>query len=64
METLLREAVREVLEKYNVIKDNQHGFQYGRSCLTNPSMFFEDITAMIDKGNSVDAVYLNFQQGI
>lgn len=54
--------MREVLEKYSVIKDNQHESQYGRSCLTNPPKFFEDITAMVDKGNSVDSVYLTFQK--
>src|SRR5215469_16584284 len=48
------------LDKYSLIKDSQHGFLAGRSCLTNLLEFMEDITEIIDRGNSVDVIYLDF----
>ena len=34
----------------------------GKSCLTNLLEFFEDVTRKIDRGESVDVVYLDFQK--
>jgi hypothetical protein len=44
------------------VNDSQHGFVKGRSCLTNLLGFFKDITAMVDKGEPVDVIYLDFQK--
>ena len=43
-----------------LIKDSQHGFRKGRSCLTNLLAFLEQLTQLIDRGLSSDAVYLDF----
>ena len=45
-----------------MIKDSQHGFVSGRSCLTNLLVFLEKITQFVDKGYPVDVVYLDFSK--
>jgi len=50
----------EHLNKYSIIKNSQHGFMKGRSCLTNLLDFFEEVYENLDKGNSVDLIYLDF----
>jgi len=37
-----------------VIKDSQHGFVKGRSCLTNLIELFEKVTKQVDEGKAVD----------
>jgi ribonuclease P/MRP protein subunit RPP40 len=62
LEALVKDVIIAHLQKYNLINDSQHGFVKGRSCLTNLLGFFEDITAMVDKGEPVDVIYLDFQK--
>ena len=52
------------LDKYSLIKDSQHGFLAGRSCLTNLLEFMEDVTEIIDRVNSVDVIYLDFAKAL
>eukprot|EP00061_Rhincodon_typus_P016874 g45314.t1 len=44
------------------IGNTQHRFMKGRSCLTKLVEFFEDITCMVDNGEPLDVVYLDFQK--
>jgi hypothetical protein len=60
MESIIKDEIFEHLEKHNLIKDSQHGFTKGKSCLTNLLEFFEEITRVIDSGNPVDVIYLDF----
>lgn len=60
MESLLKDVIVEHLSKFSLIKDSQHGFTKGRSCLTNLLEFMEDVTLNIDQGKPVDIVYLDF----
>jgi ribonuclease P/MRP protein subunit RPP40 len=48
--------------KHNLINDSQHGFVKDKSCLANLLGFFEDVTAMVGKGEPVDLIYLDFQK--
>lgn len=45
-----------------MIKGSQHRFRQGRLCSTNLLEFFEDITAVTDKRNTVVVVHLVFQK--
>lgn len=45
-----------------MIRDSQHGFVKGRSCLTNLVEFFEEVTKEVDKGKAVDVVYMDFSK--
>ena len=51
-----------LLIKDQLINPSQHGLLKARSCLTNLSMFFEEITKWVDDGSPVDVIYLDFQK--
>lgn len=60
LESILKEKLVEHMNRHNLIKDSQHGFTSGRSCLTNLLEFFDKVTCELDKSNPVDLIYLDF----
>jgi ribonucleases P/MRP protein subunit RPP40 len=48
------------LESNGLIRDSQHGFRRGRSCLINILIFLDKVTLAADEGHDVDAIYLDF----
>ena len=62
METLIKDKITLHMERFNLIRNSQHGFRAKRSCLTNLLEFLEFVTVYIDKGLPVDAIYLDFQK--
>ena len=62
LETIIRNGVTEHLRKHSLLNKSQHGFISKRSCLTNLLEFFDDVTGMVDEGDPVDIVYLDFQK--
>ena len=59
-ESIIKDSIVKHLEKHKLLRNSQHGFTGGRSCLTNLLEFFEEVTKELDEGNSVDLVYLDF----
>ena len=62
LESLLRDHMVDFIEKHNLLKDTQHGFLKGRSCLTNLLEYTEIISKWVDDGSPVDVIYLDFQK--
>ena len=60
LESIVKDEIVKYLDQYNLIKDSQHGFTSGKSCLTNLLDFFETITKDLDEVGSVDLIYLDF----
>jgi len=60
IETILRDAIVSHLETSNLIRDSQHGFRKGRSCLTNLLVFLDKLTTIVNEGHSADVIYLDF----
>ena len=50
----------EHLKANELIFSSQHSFVNRRSCLTNLLEYFEKVTELIDQGNSMDILYLDF----
>jgi hypothetical protein len=60
LEKIVKERLLDHLTKYRILKDSQHGFIKGRSCLTNILDFLEEVYEKLDEGKAVDVVYLDF----
>ncbi|CAM4479178.1 unnamed protein product [Caretta caretta] len=62
MEQVLKESILKHLEERKVIRNSQHGFTKGKSCLTNLISFCDEITGSVDEGKAVDVLFLDFSK--
>uniref|UniRef100_A0A8C3H706 Reverse transcriptase domain-containing protein n=1 Tax=Chrysemys picta bellii TaxID=8478 RepID=A0A8C3H706_CHRPI len=62
VETIVKDKIVRHIEKHKLLSNSQHGFCKGKSCLTNLLEFFEGVNKLVDKGDPVDIVYLDFQK--
>ena len=59
-EKVVRNAIVSYLEKYNLFNATQHGFRFGRSCLSQLLDHYDRITKLMEEGHDVDIIYVDF----
>jgi len=62
MERFILSAITQHTQDNQVIGPNQHGFMKGRSCFTNLTSFYDQVTRLVGEGKAVDVVYLDFSK--
>ena len=62
LESIIKDHMVCFLDEYSLIRETQHGFRKGRSCLTNLLEFLDFVSEQFDIGNQVDAAYLDFSK--
>ena len=62
MERIISGTIMDQLKVNQGIRPSQHGFTKGRSCLTNLISFYDKVTQLVDEGQAVDVVYLDFSK--
>ena len=62
LESLIRDQLFDYLSETNQLNDAQHGFRRKRSCCTQLLETLEEWTSMLEQGDPVDALYLDFSK--
>ena len=59
-EKVIRNQLVNFFDEHDLLNDSQHGFRRTRSCLSQLLAHFDHITRLLELGNCVDVVYLDF----
>ncbi|CAM4644907.1 unnamed protein product [Lepidochelys kempii] len=62
MEQVLKESILKLLKERKVIRNSQHGFTKGKSCLINLIAFYDEITGSMDEVKAVEVLFLDFSK--
>jgi len=62
MKQLMLGVISKQVDEKKVIRNSQHGFTKGKSCLTNLTAFYDGMTGWVDEGRAVVVVYLDFSK--
>ena len=61
-EKILRKKLHGYLEDHHLFNESQHGFRQGRSCLSQLLAHTEQLISLIENGENVDVIYLDFSK--
>lgn len=62
MEQGILEVISIHVEEKRVLRSSQHGLRKGKSCLTNPTVFYDTVAGWVDKRRAVHVCYLEFSK--
>ena len=62
MESIIRNQTMKFMKENDIICEEQHGFRPGRSCVTQLLEIMDIWTRMIEEGDQIDVVYLDFRK--
>ena len=62
LESVIADRIIKHLETEGLLRDSQHGFLAGRSCLTNLLSFFHQMLTVYDASRAIDILYLDFKK--
>ena len=62
MESIIRDNLVHHMIENQLFCDAQHGFVLGKSCMTQLLTVLKLWTEMLDSGDPIDAVYLDFRK--
>ena len=60
LEKILKKAITKHIMENELLQSSQHGFMAKKSCLTNLLHCLEEVTSILDSGECVDILYLDF----
>ena len=60
MESIIKDNIVRNLSINEVLHASQHGFMSSKSCQTNLLDYLEVLTKLIDSGQNIDVIYLDF----
>ena len=61
-ESIIREAIIEHLDKYQLNSITQHGFRRGGSCLSDLIRSLDKVSGFLDADECIDVIYLDFSK--
>ena len=62
LESIVTDEVRKFMETNKLFNKCQHGFRNKRSCVTQLLEVLNDFTKMVEKGECIDVIYLDFSK--
>ena len=62
LEQFVRDKIVDHMTENDLYSECQHGFRKKRSCVTQLIEVYDKLTELIDDGNSIDVVYLDFKK--
>ena len=61
-ERVIRKHITHHLESNNLMNASQHGFRQRHSTITQLLSYMDSVLNMLEEGNPVDAIYLDFSK--
>ena len=61
-ESIIKDIVLSYLDRFDLIRESQHGFVKKRSCPTTQLSFYEQVSDWIDTGTPVYVIFLDFKK--
>ena len=61
-ESVIRDVLVDHMLNNKLYTDCQHGFRTHRSCITQLLQVMEDFSSLLDKGECIDTIYLDFKK--